>query len=349
MEQLQGKKVLTTSERIISIVMLIIMFVTIWFMVELVIVTFILTFVFYHLHKYVLNALRKTALKKIPSPFVLALVYAGVIALFAAFIVQNVNMIVSQIMEIVSLFTTINIESLVAQIDPGLLLLIQNIDISEYIWQAGQAIASGLANMGSSVLNFIIALIVSFLIVLEKGKFAAIGNSIKVSRIAFIYYYIEKFFSKFIRSFGRFLKVQAVIAAFNAVVLMVYMLISGFPYIIVLTLMVFLTSLIPFLGAILQSIPLVIVALTFGGLPKAVEFLIMMVCLQTLEAYFINPKIMSYSMSLPVSLVLPVILISERYLGAWGMLIGIPFFIFVMDALNIDYSGSMKPKKLIRH
>jgi len=32
-----------------------------------------------------------------------------------------------------------------------------------------------------------------------------------------------------------------------------------------------------------------------------------------------------------------VLIISQRYLGAWGLLIGVPVFIYILNVLNIDY------------
>ena len=314
-------------------------------MLDIVIMTFILTFVFYHLKKYALIGLARTPLRRIPAPVVQILVYVGVIALLTLFIIGNASIIMKQIGDISTSFSGFNIEKFLAGIDPNLISFVSRIDFDGYIQQAGQAILGGLANLGGIVLNVFIAFILSFLFVLEKDKIVTIARTLRNSRIEPVYRYFAIFFKKFCNTFGKVMKVQVLIAACNSAIFAVYMIITGFPYIIVLSMMIFLFSLIPVMGAILSAIPLLIIALSTGGLMKAAQVLIMIVVIQAVEAYTLEPKLMSRSTSLPVSLVFVILIISQHYLGAWGMLIGIPFFIFVMDALNIDYGLAMKPKK----
>jgi predicted PurR-regulated permease PerM len=205
---------------------------------------------------------------------------------------------------------------------------------------------TGLASFGSVALNFLLSLLLSFLFVLERKKIAKIGNTIKESRVAFIYRYFLLFGVSFCHTFGKVMRVQVVIATVNCAVSMIYLTIAGFPYIMVLGITIFFLGLIPVAGAFISLVPLTIIAFNVGGIIKVVEVLVMIAIIHAIEAYFLNPKLMSRRTSLPVSIVFVILIVSERYLGAWGMLIGVPIFIYVMNVLNIDYQNALKAELL---
>jgi len=330
------------KERIITIVVLVIVLATVWFMLDLAIVTFIITFVFYHLHKYAMYGLSKTPLKVIPPIIVQVLVYAGVIYLVVVLIATNATLIVGQIGAFATTLSSFDMQKFMEGLDPLLVQLLNQIDINTYIAKAGEAILSGLGTLGNVLLNFVLGLFLSFIFVMEKHKIMKIANTIKQSRIAFLYRYFLLFFGSFCYAFGQVMKVQILIAACNCAIMTVYLVIAGFPYIIVLSIMIFLFSLVPVAGVIISAIPMVLIGLSIGGPMKALEVIIMIIVVNIIEAYTLEPKFMSDRTALPISLVFVILIVSQRYLGAWGMLIGIPIFIFVMNILNIDYSKGME-------
>jgi len=325
-----------TKERIVTIVILVLILVTIWFILDIAIVTFILTFVFYHLHKYAMKGLSKTPLK-IPSGIVLLLIYVIAIGLFVLFAVQNAPIIMRQVSDIAGALSRFDFQRFVADIDPNFEWLASNVDVGTYLGRAADAIMGGLASFGTAALNFLLSLLFSFLFILERHKIAAIGDTISGSRIAFIYRYFLLFAGSFCYTFGKVMKVQVVIAAINCAISMVYLTISGFPYIMVLGIMIFILGLIPVAGVFISLVPLCIIAFNIGGAIKILEVVIMIAIIHCVEAYFLNPKLMSHRTSLPVSIVFLVLIISQRYLGAWGLLIGVPVFIYITNVLNIDY------------
>ena len=335
-----------TKSRVVMIVVLAIVLVTIWFMLDVAIVTFVLTFVFYHLKKYAVIGLAKTPLKIIPEGIVLLLIYVGVIFVFVLFAMHNTPMIMRQLGDIAITFGKFDFQKFVTDIDPNLAWLAEQIDIGEYVWKVGQAILSGLASLGGVALNFLISLLLSFLFVLESKKIGKIGDTIKGSRIAYIYRYFMLFAGSFCYTFGKVMKVQVVIAAINCAISTICLSIMQFPYLMVLSIMIFFLGLIPVAGVFISLIPLTIIAFTTGGIVKVIQILILVAVIHCIEAYFLNPKLMSRRTSLPVSLVFVVLIISERYLGAWGMLIGVPFFIYVLNVLNIDYRRAMEEEFL---
>jgi predicted PurR-regulated permease PerM len=332
------------KERIITIVVAAVILATIWFMLDLVILTFIVTFVFYHLNKYAVRGLGKTPLRVIPKAIVQVLVYSGVIVLAALFIAQNAQMIVSQFDGLIASFSQIDFQNGLTGLDPALAQLLKQIDVNKGVMQVGGFIAGAIGKLGGQVINFLIAFILSFLFILEKHKIYIIAETMKRSRIVFLYRYFMLFFGSFCHTFGKVMKVQVLIAAFDCAIVTTYLVIAGFPNFIMLGVMVFLLSLIPMMGAVLTAVPLVLIALSIGGLAKVVEVVVVIIIINCLEAYVLNPKLMSRRTSLPVTMVFVILFVSQQYLGGWGMIVGIPFFMFVMNVLGIDYTQAAEPQ-----
>ncbi|GHU63384.1 AI-2E family transporter [Clostridia bacterium] len=336
--------------RVITIVVLALVLMTVWFMLDIVIVTFVLTFVFYNLQKYAIRGLRRQPIqifKKIPDSILLLLIYVGVLAILVALVVQNTPMITKQITDIASSISNFDFDKLTTSWDPSLRWLVTQINFDSILGSIGSAIMSFMTtSLGPAVLNFLIALLISFLLLSEKNRIRAIGTSMETSRIAFVYRYIKLFFVSFCDTFGKVMKVQVIVAAINCAVSMTYLSIAGFPYIIVLGIMIFILGLIPVLGVFISMVPLLIIAFNVGGFAKIIEVVIMVVIIHCIEAYFLNPRLMSRRTSLPVSIVFVVLIISEKYIGAWGMLIGVPIFIYLMNVLSVDYRKAMEAESI---
>ena len=53
------------------------------------------------------------------------------------------------------------------------------------------------------------------------------------------------------------------------------------------------------------------------------------------EAYVLNPKLMSSKTDLPVFYTFVVLIFSQQFFGVWGLIIGIPVFVFLLDVLEV--------------
>ncbi|WP_277407184.1 AI-2E family transporter [Lacrimispora xylanisolvens] len=136
-------------------------------------------------------------------------------------------------------------------------------------------------------------------------------------------------------SFGKVIELQIVIAFINSFLSVVALTIMGFPQTLGLGAMIFILGLVPVAGVIISLIPLSIIAFNIGGAFKIIEVIIMIFVLHSLETYVLNPKLMSAKTKLPVFLVFLILLVSEHYIGVWGLLLGIPMFMFLLDILDI--------------
>lgn len=334
--------------RIIVIAVFALILITIWFMLDLAIITFVLTFVFFHLQRVTKKAIKKTPLKIIPDGVILVIIYIIVLGLVVLFSIYFTPVLVGQITDIARSLMRFNFVSFVASIDPDLVIAFGDLDVNEYVSRAGQILMGWIGIVGRFSFHLVMALALSFLILLEKDKIKAIGKTVEKSRIAFVYRYFILFGGNFCITFAKVMKVQVTIAFINCAVSMILLTIMGFPNILALGLMIFILGLIPVAGVIISLIPLAIIAFNVGGLIKVLEVLIMIVVIHAIEAYVLNPKLMSHRTSLPVSLVFLVLLVAENYLGMWGLLIGVPLFIFLLTMLDIDYASVTKPETKLR-
>ncbi|MFL0269499.1 AI-2E family transporter [Candidatus Clostridium radicumherbarum] len=190
-------------------------------------------------------------------------------------------------------------------------------------------------NIGTWSVNIFLSLMLSMFFMLEKNKVSEFMRRFKDSRVSGFYRYLHDFGVNFLNSFGKVIQAQIIIAFINSCLSMIGLSILGFRQILGLGVMVFFFSLVPVAGTIASLVPLTIIAYRYGGLLKIFYVLILIAALHALESYVLNPKLMASKTDLPVFIIFIVLIISEHFMGVWGLLIGIPLFMFFLDLLNV--------------
>ena len=61
----------------------------------------------------------------------------------------------------------------------------------------------------------------------------------------------------------------------------------------------------------------------------------MVAIVHAIESYILNPKLMSSKVQLPIFFTFIVLIVSQHLMGIWGLLIGIPLFIFILNLLGV--------------
>jgi predicted PurR-regulated permease PerM len=187
-------------------------------------------------------------------------------------------------------------------------------------------------------LQILLALLLSLFFLLEKPRLINFTKKFKQSKISFIYNEIEFFAQKFVATFGKVIEAQLIIAVVNCILTTISLWFLGFPHIGGLSILIFIMGLIPVAGVILSLIPLCIIAFSIGGMMKVLYMAIAIMIIHAIEAYILNPNLMSSKTNLPVFYTFFVLIFSEHFFGVWGLIIGIPIFVFLLDVL--DVSGS---------
>jgi predicted PurR-regulated permease PerM len=331
--------------RTVSIVVLTLVLITIWYMLTIVLLTFVMGFVFYRLLRFINRRGGRVVAEKIPDGLLLLVLYLLFIAMLTLVGIRFAPTLASQITAIAEIFRNFDIESLRQSLDVRLVEVLSYLDIASYISAAGNLLLTWVTWFGGFSVNFVLALLLSFLLLLEKDKLKKFGETLENSRISFLYAYFMSFGSNFARSFAKVMDVQVMIAFINSVLSMIALSIMGFPQVFGLGIMIFTLGLIPVAGVIISLIPLSVVAFNIGGFTKVLAVLIMIVVIHAIEAYILNPKLMSSKTALPVSLVFIILLVAEHYLNVWGLLIGVPLFIFLLNVFEVDYTKAFKPEQ----
>lgn len=327
------------KERAISWIVMILMFITMWYMLNIVLLTFIITFVFYHLVELIQRKRRELAPihVQVPDGFILTVLYIAFILLLTFASIVLAPKLAAFFTDLANVFINFNIDAVKASIDPRLAEVLGNIDFNTYIENAGKMLATGVTAVGGFGVNLFLSLILSYLLLLEKKQIRKFGERLADSRISFIYDYWMSFGGNFCKTFGKVMKVQVTIALINSLVSMVILTVLGFPQIMSLGVMIFILGLVPVAGVVISLVPLSIIAFNIGGLGKVIAVLFMIILIHMLEAYVLNPKLMSDQTKLPVCFIFIILLVGEHYLGVWGLLIGVPIFIFLLNAMEVDY------------
>ncbi len=331
--------IITQKDKIISMIIIGLLLITIWYMLDIALLTFVITFIFYNLLSLIQKKLLVHLPIHVPNGLILAVLYVVVVLTITLLVLSVYPKLATQVLALGEMLKSFNINEFRSAIDPRLAEFLPYIDYNKYIADAGGFIANGATKVGGFGLNFFLSMLLSFFILLEQHKIQNFGVNLSKSKISSIYEYLITFGGNFARTFGKVMKVQVTIAFINCILSMIMLAILGFPQIAGLGVMIFIFGLIPVAGVIMSLIPLCIIAFNVGGISKVVAVLVMILFIHTIEAYILNPKLMSSKTELPVCFVFIILLVGEHYLGVWGLLIGVPIFIFLMNTCDVNYEA----------
>lgn len=311
-------------------------------MINLILLTFIIT--------YLMNQLTTKTTKKIRkyTPMnekaVTVTLYLLLVAGIVAVIYKYLPIVTQQVTQLFDLIASFNLDPDDNEIARYLAPTFEKIELGKYLEQGVDITLKNITNIGKIIMQILISLILSLFILLEKKRIIEFTAKFKDSKIGPLYDELHYFSRIFIRSFGKVIEAQFIIAAVNCVLSVIALSIMGFPHLIALGIMLFILGLVPVAGVIISLIPLSIIAYSIGGLMYIVYILVIVMVLHAIEAYFLNPKLMSAKTDLPIFYTFMVILFSEHFLGVWGLIIGIPLFMFLLDILGVTSSEESKQK-----
>ncbi|MGZ4106239.1 MAG: AI-2E family transporter, partial [Tumebacillaceae bacterium] len=101
------------------------------------------------------------------------------------------------------------------------------------------------------------------------------------------------------------------------------LLIIGMPYALLLSLIVALTNIIPYIGPFIGAAPAILLALTVSPM-MALKVLIVNLIIQQLEGNFISPLLIGRSLKMHPMLIILAILLGGEMFGMVGLIVAIP-------------------------
>jgi predicted PurR-regulated permease PerM len=117
---------------------------------------------------------------------------------------------------------------------------------------------------------------------------------------------------------------QLTIMLVNGVLTLLGLLALQIPFAFALSALATLLYVVPIFGTILSSLPIVLLALTAGGLSKGLLALAWILVIHALESYVLNPKIMGTASRIHPVLIILALVIGERSAGIVGALLAVP-------------------------
>lgn len=198
---------------------------------------------------------------------------------------------------------------------------------------------------GSAVMQLVLALLLSYVFVVDRDRMRTYLEAVKGGSFSFLYREYADMFRKIGHAFGMVFKAQAVISLVNTllttsglfIVGQVYGMVAGkggFPYLFTLSIVVFVLGFIPVVGFLISSAPLLLVAFLYGGARMALAVTCLIAVVHALEAYFLNPRIVSSYARIPLSLSFLILFVSQHALGFAGLLVGVPLYYLAVDYLK---------------
>lgn len=192
------------------------------------------------------------------------------------------------------------------------------------------------ADAGSRLLaiisSFILSLLFSFLIVLDLPNLQKGARSLRETRLRFVYDEVADNLVVFGRTVGRAFEAQFLVATINTVLTgLGIWAIHIRDEIAFLCLIVFICGFVPIAGVFISSIPICLLALAQGGIPKVLLVIILITAVHAVESYILNPRIFGTHMKLNPVMVMILMTISGKLFGVWGLLLCLPIATFVFQ------------------
>lgn len=198
-----------------------------------------------------------------------------------------------------------------------------------------------LKNIGKPLLaissSFFLALLFSFLIVLDLPRLTASVKDLKNTKIGFIYEEVAGSIESFGRTLGHALEAQLLIAIINTGLTAVAIYLFGVATkLAFLSLIVFFCSFIPVAGVFISSIPICLLVLEDnGGIQGIILVALVIWGIHLIEAYLLNPMIFGERLHINPVLVLMILTIGGKLFGVWGLLLGVPICTYIFtDAIR---------------
>lgn len=218
---------------------------------------------------------------------------------------------------------------------------------SYYVTLLLNKIASGFVSLTSAVFKFIFGIIISVYMLIDKEKFAtrfsqliaAFTKEHQTKKILAVFRQIDETFSKYL--VGKIID-SIIFGLLSYIVLLVL----NTPYTLLNAVILGVTNLIPYFGAIIGSIPAIVITL-FVSPVHALWVGLAILALQQFHGLYLGPKILGNSVGLNPFWVFLAIIIGGGTYGALGMFLAVPVFSVLKTMMDTIIDQRLHAKKLL--
>ena len=203
--------------------------------------------------------------------------------------------------------------------------ILNSIDIMQF-----SKYAQGVVKITSGVTNFMIGVIVSVYMLIEKDRIVVACK--RLCRVIFKEETAEKFIedvTKINDIFSKYIFCQLLDAAMMTVLATIVLSLLRVKYAIILGAVIGIFNLIPYFGAMIAGVLSVLITLITGGILKAVWAAIALAILQQVDGNFIGPKIMGEVLDISPLWIIFAVTLGGGLFGVGGMVISVPIFMVI--------------------
>jgi predicted PurR-regulated permease PerM len=181
------------------------------------------------------------------------------------------------------------------------------------------------------VLGLVLAIVLSFLIVLDYPRLRRKARALSRTRIRGLYQELAPGVSSFANVLGLAFQAQTLVAIVNTVLTLIGLYALKVPAPMFFSTIVFVCSFIPILGVWISSTPIVLICLLGpgGSVTWALEVVALITVIHLIEAYMLNPNIYGLRMKMHPLIVLFVLVLGGSLFGIWGFFLAMPITVFV--------------------
>ena len=188
-------------------------------------------------------------------------------------------------------------------------------------------LAGRVAAVAKSLLNFIIGIIVMVYLLMSRDQFVGQGKKILFALVRDRHTCdtILKHLRVINVIFSGFVSGKLLDSLIIGIICGICLTILQMPYVLLISVIVGITNIIPVFGPFFGAIPSAFLLLLTDP-KKCLIFIIFIVILQQVDGNVIGPKILGDSTGLSAFWVLFALLLFNHLMGFWGMLLGVPLF-----------------------
>ena len=117
------------------------------------------------------------------------------------------------------------------------------------------------------------------------------------------------------------------------------------PYVLLISVIIGITNIIPFFGPFIGAIPSAIIILFVSPI-QALWFLVIVLVIQQVDGNIIGPKILGDSIGISAFWILFAILVAGKLFGLVGMIIGVPMFAVIYSIIKDIIEARLRYKGL---
>ena len=183
------------------------------------------------------------------------------------------------------------------------------------------SVLTGVGTVASGVVNALLTLVLAFLFVKDGPRFLPWLRRFAGEGAGG---HLAEVLARIWRMLGEFIRVQALVALVDGVLIGLGLVILGVPLAIPLAVLTFLGGFIPIVGAFVAGALSVLVALVSNGLTVALIVLAIIVAVQQLEGNVLQPILQGRSLGLHAAVVLLAVTAGSTLYGIAGAFLAVP-------------------------